>query len=80
SRRHFTDIFRKVTGESWKQYIHKLRLEHSRKLLLQTEKTVTAAAFESGFEDLSYFNHAFKKAFSCSPQAIRLQPDPSNPR
>lgn len=71
SRRQFTEMFRKVTGESWKQYIQKLRLEHSRKLLLQTEKTVTAVAFESGFEDLSYFNHAFKKAFHCSPQAIR---------
>lgn len=75
SRRQFTDMFRKVTGESWKQYIHKLRLEHSRKLLLQTGKTVAAAAFESGFEDLSYFYHSFKKAFACSPQSIRLQQD-----
>ena len=71
SRRQFTDMFRKVTGESWKQYIHRLRLEHGRKLLLETDTTVTAAAFESGFDDLSYFNHAFKKAFSCSPMAIR---------
>jgi AraC family L-rhamnose operon regulatory protein RhaS len=73
SRRQFTDMFRKVTGASWKQYIHGLRLEHGRKLLLETDTTVTAAAFESGFEDLSYFNHAFKKAYSCSPQAIRLR-------
>jgi len=71
SRRQFTETFRRVTGESWKQYIQKLRLEHARRLLLQTEKTVTSVAFESGFEDLSYFNHAFKKAFSSSPQAIR---------
>jgi AraC-like DNA-binding protein len=73
SRRQFTDMFRKVTGESWKQYIHKLRLEHARRLLLGTDKTVTAAAFESGFEDLSYFNHAFKKAYSTSPQMLRRQ-------
>jgi AraC family L-rhamnose operon regulatory protein RhaS len=71
SRRQFTDMFRKVTGESWKQYIHRLRLEHGRKLLLETDITVTAAAFESGFDDLSYFNHAFKKAYHCSPMAIR---------
>jgi AraC-like DNA-binding protein/mannose-6-phosphate isomerase-like protein (cupin superfamily) len=75
SRRQFTELFRKVTGQSWKQYIQKLRLEHSRKLLLETDKTVTAAAFESGFEDLSYFNHAFKRAFACSPQAIRQKAD-----
>lgn len=73
SRRQFTEMFRKVTGESWKQYVHQLRLEHSRRLLLETDKTVTAAAFESGFEDLSYFHHAFKKAFGCAPKAIRQQ-------
>ncbi len=71
SRRQFTEMFRKVTGESWKQYIQQLRLEHSLKLLLQTDKTITAIAFESGFEDLSYFNHAFKKSFKCPPQVIR---------
>jgi AraC family L-rhamnose operon regulatory protein RhaS len=76
SRRQFTETFRKVTGESWRQYIQKLRLGHSKKLLLQTDKTVTAAAFESGFEDLSYFNHAFKKTFGCSPQAIRQKNRP----
>jgi AraC-like DNA-binding protein len=71
SRRQFTYTFRQVTGQSWKQYINKLRLDHCRKLLLETDKTVTAAAFESGFEDLSYFNHAFKKAFACSPLGLR---------
>jgi AraC family L-rhamnose operon regulatory protein RhaS len=71
SRRQFTEIFRKVTGGSWKQYLHQLRLEHSRKLLLQTSKAVAAAAFESGFEDISYFHHAFKKAYGCAPKAIR---------
>jgi AraC-like DNA-binding protein len=71
SRRRFTEMFRQVTGASWKQYIHNLRLEHGRRLLLQTDKTVTAAAFESGFEDLSHFNHAFKKAYGCAPQSLR---------
>jgi len=71
SRRQFTELFRKVTGESWKQYIMRLRLEHSRKLLAQTDKSVSAIAFESGFEDLSHFNHCFKRAFGVSPHAVR---------
>ena len=73
SRRQFTDMFRKVTGESWKRYIHKLRLEHARRLLLVRTKLLPLPAFESGFEDLSYFNHAFKKAYSTSPQMLRRQ-------
>ena len=71
SRRQFTAVFRKVSGQSWKKHVLSLRLHHARKLLLNTDKTVTAAAFESGFDDLSYFDRSFKRAFACSPQAIR---------
>lgn len=76
SRRQFTETFRKVAGESWKQYLHKLRLDHSRKLLLHTDKAVTTIAFESGFEDVSHFYHAFKAVYGCPPKAIRQQRDP----
>jgi AraC-like DNA-binding protein len=78
SRRQFTEVFRKVTGKSWKKYLLALRLDHAKKLLLGTEKTVTATAFECGFEDLSYFDRAFKKEFACSPQAIRQLRHPPN--
>jgi AraC family L-rhamnose operon regulatory protein RhaS len=73
SRRQFTGMFRKETGKSLNPYLRGLRLEHSRKLLLQTDKPVTSVAFESGFEDLSCFSHAFKAAFGCPPQVLRQQ-------
>jgi AraC-like DNA-binding protein len=85
SRRQFTEIFRSVTGQTWRQYVLHLRLEHALKLLLQTDKSVTAIAFESGFDDLSHFHHLFKTAFGLPPMLYReknrqkeqLQPSPN---
>ena len=50
SRRHFTLLFRKVTGQSWRQYVLGLRLKHAGKLLIDSGSSVLAVAFEAGFE------------------------------
>jgi AraC-like DNA-binding protein len=73
SGRQFTELFRKVTGESWRQYILGLRLKHAASLLTDTDRSVSAVAFESGFEDLSNFHHIFKIEYGCSPLAYREQ-------
>ena len=71
--RQFTELFRKVTGQTWRQYILGLRLKHAAGLLTDTDRSVSAAAFESGFEDLSNFHHIFKLEYGCSPLAYREQ-------
>jgi AraC-like DNA-binding protein len=73
SRRQFTDLFRKVAGQPWRQYVQNLRLKHAAELLSETDNSVSAVAFESGFEDLSNFHHCFKAAHGCSPLAYREQ-------
>lgn len=72
-RRQFTGLFRKVTGQSWRHHVLGLRLNHAAGLLAETERPVTVVAFESGFEDLSYFNHSFKAAYGSSPLVYRQQ-------
>jgi len=71
SRRQFTALFRKITQQSWKECLQKLRLSHVRDLLVQTDKSIIAVAFESGFEDLSHFHRVFKLAFHMSPLSYR---------
>lgn len=73
SRRQFTELFCKITHRSWKEYLQGLRLAHARDLLGQTDKSVVAVSFESGFEDLSHFHRVFKHAFGLSPLAYRKQ-------
>jgi AraC-like DNA-binding protein len=71
SRRQFTELFRKITGTTWHKHVEFLRLEHAQKLLLESETTTLAVAFECGFENPSNFHRAFKRALGCSPSAFR---------
>lgn len=71
SRRRFTQIFREITGTSWLSYLRKLRVEHARRLLQQTHRTIASIAFECGFEDLSTFYRAFKREVGTSPSRWR---------
>lgn len=75
-RRRFTELFRAVTGDSWRRYVHRLRMDYAAKLLAATDRSVTAIAFECGFEELSHFHHSFKSAFGKTPVAYRAQQRP----
>jgi AraC-like DNA-binding protein len=71
SCRQFSELFRKATGQSWRQHVLGLRLKHATTLLAETDKSVSDVVFESGFDDLSNFHHVFKVIHGCSPLAYR---------
>jgi AraC family L-rhamnose operon regulatory protein RhaS len=73
SRRHFTDLFREVTGSTWSDYVRKLRVEHAKQLLRDSPRSILSIAFEAGFEDLSSFYRAFQNREGLSPQRWRQQ-------
>jgi AraC-like DNA-binding protein len=72
-RRRFTELFREITGESWRKRVHRLRMDYAAKLLASTERSVTAIAFECGFEELSHFHHSFRADYGTTPVAYRQQ-------
>jgi len=67
SRRRFTQLFRELTGESWLEHLTRLRMDYAQQLLRDTRRSVTAIAFECGFEELSSFYRAFKKRNGMAP-------------
>jgi AraC family L-rhamnose operon regulatory protein RhaS len=71
SRRRFTQLFREISGESWLPYLRRLRVEHAKHLLRNTDRSIAAVAFECGFEDLSNFYRAFKAATGQPPRGWR---------
>lgn len=73
SRRAFTSGFRRIAGDSFASCLRKLRVEHAKRLLETSERTVLAIAFECGFEDVSGFHRAFKASTGTSPDAWRKQ-------
>jgi len=71
---HFLRTFRLVTGLTPHQYLMRTRLREAATRLAAGRDRVLDVALESGFEDLSNFNHAFRAEFGVSPRAYRKAP------
>jgi AraC-like DNA-binding protein len=66
----FCRYFKKATKLTYTDFVNQYRINFAKKLLLQN-KQVTEACFEAGFENLSYFNRAFKKITGESPSHFK---------
>ena len=53
-------------------------MEYAAKLLGSTERSVTAIAFECGFEELAHFHHSFKASYGTTPLAYRQKFRPNS--
>lgn len=74
SKSHFMKYFKQAMGVSFTAYLNSYRLTMAARLLLQSDDTVLTIASEVGFDNLSYFNRAFKKQYGTTPSAYRAQP------
>lgn len=68
---YFSKIFKQEMGQSFNAYLNKLRIEKSKRLLLQTDLQLVNIAGLSGFEDQSYFTKVFKRVTGISPNQYR---------
>ena len=66
-KRDFQKQFNNTPGK----WLLEKRLQHARFLLINRNKTVSDAAFESGFENPSHFSRSFKEHFGISPAAAK---------
>lgn len=64
-------LFTRYLNASPKQYIRKCRIRHATALLLNTNKSISDIAIETGFYDQFYFSKEFKKEFGVSPSTYR---------
>ncbi|QDU70492.1 AraC family transcriptional regulator [Mucisphaera calidilacus] len=71
SRRRFTTLFRQITGESYRRYIERLRIDHARQLLTTTDHSILSIAFECGFDDVTSFYRSFARHESHAPGHYR---------
>ena len=70
---YFASQFKRHTGMTYYAYLTELKLEHAKKLTLETELTLSVIAFKCGFGDQSNFLRQFKRHFGCTPTEMRLQ-------
>lgn len=67
---YFSKVFSKEMGVSFNTWLGNLRIERSKRLLLENIRLADIAAMV-GFEDQSYFSKVFKKATGVSPNRYR---------
>jgi AraC-like DNA-binding protein len=70
---YFSHVFREATSTCFAHYLQQIRVREAKRLLRKTDRTVTAIAFDSGFNNLSHFNRVFRKLEGVSPTQYRSQ-------
>ncbi len=68
SEKYLCRFFREFTGKTPTDYINTLRIEHACYEIAVNHRTVTEAAYETGFGELGYFSRVFKKYKGMSPR------------
>ena len=66
-KRDFMNIYNTSPGK----WLMEKRLTNALHLITNMDKTVTEAAFESGFENTSHFSRAFRQRFGTSPVSMK---------
>lgn len=71
SYNYFSNVFKKITGLTFKDYLINTRISHAEQDLLSTDKSITDIAADCGFNNTSYFISTFKKMKNVTPSELR---------
>lgn len=71
SQSHFMRYFKETMGTTFIDYLRDYRLTMAARLLAASESAILAVSEEVGFDNLSYFNRAFKKKYKMTPREYR---------
>ncbi len=70
---HFHRAFRRVTGETPKQYTHRRRLERAAATLITGADPIVRVARAAGFGSHEVFTRAFRRHFGLTPASYRTR-------
>lgn len=73
NEKYLCHLFKDFTDYTPIDYINKLRVEQALREIQENHLSITEAAFESGFNDLSYFSRTVKKYKGHSPSFYKKQ-------
>jgi len=69
---YFSRFFKKRTGTIFTDYVHLIKMEEAKRLLVQGE-TAENTAYLLGYSDRAYFSKVFKKYTGMSPSECKLR-------
>lgn len=76
SPKYFSSFFTRTFLINFTQYINQYRINQACILLKTTDLPIMDVAFESGFENFSYFIKRFKEIRGCTPKEYRKRMSP----
>ena len=68
----FCNYFRKIMNTTFTDFLNQYRIQRAC-LLLQEEKTIYETCFESGFNNVAYFNKVFKQITKKTPSEFKRE-------
>jgi len=68
---HFNRVFHQITGLPPAKFISAMRLEEAKRLLLNTNRSITDICFEVGYNSLSTFTRYFTQRVGLGPREFR---------
>ncbi|HTI07367.1 MAG TPA: AraC family transcriptional regulator [Puia sp.] len=69
----FCRYFKKITRKTFMETVIEYRLNYATHQLVQTDKSISAICFDSGFGDISHFYKMFRSRMQVSPLNYRRQ-------
>ena len=68
---YFTRLFKEETGETFLEYLTKLRMDKAKELMKDQSISVKDICTRVGYADPNYFSRIFKKAVGMTPTEYR---------
>lgn len=76
SRSHFSRAFKRSTGLSPQEWIHRQRIDQAKQLIKESDMTLTQISAECGFCDQAHFSRTFTRTEGVNPVQWRSKEDP----
>jgi two-component system response regulator YesN len=70
---HFSTVFSQETGQTFKEYLTEVRIQHAKELLRSTALKSFEISYQIGYNDPHYFSYVFRKHTGLSPKEYRQQ-------
>ncbi|HBR03856.1 MAG TPA: DNA-binding response regulator [Ruminiclostridium sp.] len=73
SPNHFSTIFSQQTGETFIEYLTKVRVENAKSILEERKSKLSEVAYAVGYKDPHYFSYIFKKNTGLTPRDYKKE-------
>jgi AraC-like DNA-binding protein len=73
SESRFSRFFRRATGNTFVDFVNRVRVNRACQLLMETDRTITHICYEAGFNNVANFNRRFLEIKGMTPSEFRRQ-------